>query len=61
MSGRKHDRELFQMRARKLLQPVMFSILEDDIAEKLARLDGRLLDIYRTTGRRWKELSKKVE
>ncbi len=40
------------------LTPVMYSIIEDDIAERLANLDKEALDFYKGTTARWKQLAR---
>ena len=45
----------------ELLRPVMFAVLEDDIAERLATLDGKAREMYKETSERWKNLSRKIE
>ena len=44
-----------------LLSPVMFSIMEDEIAGRLDNLDGRALEIYKKTTKRYEELARRIE
>jgi len=46
---------------RYFVTPVIFSVFEDEIAEKLEKLEDQAKDVFRETSRKWRKLRKKME
>lgn len=44
-----------------LITPVLFPVIEDQVAERLASLDGKVLELYKETSEEWKKLAKEME
>ena len=46
---------------RHFVTPVVFLVYEDEIAEKLEKLEDKAKDVFRETSRKWRKLRKKME